>query len=200
VADPQPAQPALRPQDALVDGPQRCAGDACLFGGLPFAGVVQRSAGDLGEVQMGPQHPQRSASPLAAPGGGLDAVAQRGENLVRLVPGTQRPAGADRFRGAGPHPADVVQGPGLPGTQSNVPGVPPALVLGMQQQAGELVDGSAGAGHVAGDGRGDPVPVLGRALAVLAQDQASAVGCESAVTAGGVAAGEVAEKDQIRRG
>ncbi|MEW1640498.1 hypothetical protein [Streptomyces sp. NPDC091219] len=78
--------------------------------------------------------------------------------------------------------------------------MPPALVLGVQQQAGELVDGSAGAGHVAGDGRGDPVPVLGRALAVVPQGHGSAVSAEPAVTAGGVAAGEVPEKDQIRRG
>ncbi|WP_235614014.1 hypothetical protein [Streptomyces olivochromogenes] len=48
-----------------------------------------------------------------------------------------------------------------------------ALVLGVQQQPRQLVGGAAGAGRVAGDGRGDPVPVLGRALAVLAAVGAS---------------------------
>jgi hypothetical protein len=44
--------------------------------------------------------------------------------------------------------------------------VPTAFVLGVQQQSGELVDGAAEAGHMAGNGRGDPVTVLGRALTV----------------------------------
>jgi len=60
-----------------------------------------------------------------------------------------------------------------------------------------MVDSATDTGHVAGDGRGDPVPVLGRALAIGAQDQAWAVGGEPAVTAGGVAAGEVPEEDEI---
>ncbi|MER5910178.1 hypothetical protein ABT124_06650 [Streptomyces sp. NPDC001982] len=72
-----------------------------------------------------------------------------------------------------------------------------AFVLGVQQELRELVEGAAGAGHVAGDGRGDPVPVLGRALAIRTQDQALAVGGEPAIAAGGVAAGEIAERDQI---
>ncbi|MFF3877468.1 hypothetical protein [Streptomyces sp. NPDC001978] len=67
-----------------------------------------------------------------------------------------------------------------------------AFVLGVQQELRELVEGAAGAGHVAGDGRGDPVPVLGRALAIRTQDQALAVGGEPAI-----AAGEIAERDQI---
>ncbi|WP_150135127.1 hypothetical protein [Streptomyces hyaluromycini] len=70
-------------------------------------------------------------------------------------------------------------------------------MLGVQQELRELVEAATGAGDVAGDGRGDPVPVLGRALAVPAQDQGPPVGGESAVTAGGVTAGEVAEQDKI---
>lgn len=49
-----------------------------------------------------------------------------------------------------------------------MPCVPATLVLGVQLH--QLVDASAGAGHVAGDGRGDAVTVLARTLAVLAQD------------------------------
>lgn len=77
--------------------------------------------------------------------------------------------------------------------------MPSAFVVGVQQELRELVDGAAGTGHVAGDGRGDPVPVLGRALAVRAQDHAPAVGAEPAVTAHCIAAREVAEQDQIGR-
>ncbi|MER5348386.1 hypothetical protein ABT030_50845 [Streptomyces mirabilis] len=77
--------------------------------------------------------------------------------------------------------------------------MPSPFVLGVQQELRELVSGSAGASHVAGDGRGDPVPVLGRVLAVCAQDHAPAVGAEPAVTARRVAAREVAEQDEIGR-
>lgn len=65
-----------------------------------------------------------------------------------------------------------------------------------------MVDGAADTGHIAGDGRGDPVPVLGSALALRTQDQASAVGGELAVTTDGIAAGEVPEEEEIgcRRG
>lgn len=85
---------------------------------------------------------------------------------MRVVPGVRRHGGADRSCSAGTHPADVVQSAGLPGTRRDVPGVPTALVLGVRQQAGQLVGGAAGAGHMAGRGRGDPVTVLGRALTV----------------------------------
>ncbi|MFP1624073.1 hypothetical protein ACLB9X_02380 [Streptomyces sp. 5K101] len=44
-----------------------------------------------------------------------------------------------------------------------------ALVVGVQQQPDQLIDGSTGARDVAGDGRSDPVPVLGRALTVRAR-------------------------------
>jgi hypothetical protein len=70
----------------------------------------------------------------------------------------------------------------------------------VEQQPGQLIDGSADAGDVAGDGRGDPVPVLGRALPVLAQDHAPAVGAELAVASRRVAAGEVSEQDKVSRG
>ncbi|MEU1185928.1 hypothetical protein ABZ464_51625 [Streptomyces sp. NPDC005820] len=80
---------------------------------------------------------------------------------------------------------------------------PPAISAkfrcAVQQELRELVGAAAGAGDVAGDGRGDAVSVFGRALAVPAQDHGPPVGGESAVTAGGVAAGEVAEQDQIGR-
>ncbi|MEU9656417.1 hypothetical protein [Streptomyces chartreusis] len=75
--------------------------------------------------------------------------------------------------------------------------MPAAFVLGVQQELRQLVDAAAGAGDVAGDGRGDPVTVLGRALAVPAQDHGPLVGGEPAVTTGGVAAGEVPEEDEI---
>jgi hypothetical protein len=78
-----------------------------------------------------------------------------------------------------------------------VPGVPSALVIGVEQWSGQLVDGSAGAGNVAGDGRRDPVPTLGRGLTVCAKDQGLAVGGELAVTARRVAAGEVPEQNEI---
>lgn len=51
-----------------------------------------------------------------------------------------------------------------------MPGVPSALVLGVRQQLGQMVAGASGAGYVACDGRGDPVPVFGCALAIGAQD------------------------------
>lgn len=76
-----------------------------------------------------------------------------------------------------------------------MPGVPPAFVLRVQQELRQLVDGSAGARHMAGDGRGHPVPVLGRTLAISAQGQSPGVRGEATVTAGGVAAGEIAEQD-----
>jgi hypothetical protein len=50
---------------------------------------------------------------------------------------------------------------------------------------------------MAGDGRRDPVTVLGRAPVVPAQDQTAAIGTEPAVAARGVAAGEVAEQDEL---
>lgn len=148
---------------------------------------------------MGPQHAQCGPSPLAAPGCGLDPVPQRGENLVRLLTRIQDSRAGDRGRGAGPHPADVLQGTRLPGAQRNVPGVPTTLVVGVEQQLGQLVYGSAGAGDVAGDGRGDPVPVLGRALPVRPQDHGPGAGAEPAVTARRIAAGEVSEQNQISR-
>ncbi|MEU6603792.1 transposase family protein [Streptomyces shenzhenensis] len=99
--------------------------------GLPLTGVVQRAASDLGEAQVRPQHPQRGPAPLPAPRWRFDPVAECGEDLVRLVPGAQRPGVADRFQGAGPDPADVVQGAGLPGAQRDAAGVPSAFVLGV---------------------------------------------------------------------
>ncbi|MCX4810647.1 hypothetical protein OG601_08430 [Streptomyces sp. NBC_01239] len=69
----------------------------------------------------------------------------------------------------------------------------------MQQQLRQLVHASAGAGHVAGDGGGDPVTVLGRTLAVVTQDKGPAIGAEPAVTACRIEAGEVPEQDQISR-
>ncbi|MGW0945426.1 hypothetical protein ACWD4O_23165 [Streptomyces sp. NPDC002623] len=73
------------------------------------------------------------------------------------------------------------------------------VVLRVQQELGQLIDVAAGAGDVAGDSRGDPVTVLGRSLAVRAKDHGPPVGGESAVAAGGIAAGEVAKQDQIGR-
>lgn len=68
----------------------------------------------------------------------------------------------------------------LAGAQCDVPGVPATLVVGVQQQPGQLAEGTVGAGHMAGDGRRDPVTMLGCALAVLTQDQTAAIGAETA--------------------
>ncbi|WP_326584668.1 hypothetical protein OG889_40555 [Streptomyces sp. NBC_00481] len=75
--------------------------------------------------------------------------------------------------------------------------MPSVFVLGVQQELRELVDGSAGTGDVAGDGCRDPVPMLGRALTVRAQDQGPAVGSELGVTARRVTAGEVPNQNEI---
>lgn len=64
---------------------------------------------------------------------------------------------------------------------------------------GQMVAGASGAGYVACDGRGDPVPVFGCALAIGAQDNGRAAGVEPGVTAARVEAGEVAKQDQIGR-
>ncbi len=61
-----------------------------------------------------------------------------------------------------------------------------------------MVNGPADTGHMTGDGRGDPVPVLGRALVIGAQRHGPPVGGEPAATTGGVAAGEVSEEDETR--
>ncbi|WP_344409062.1 hypothetical protein [Streptomyces viridochromogenes] len=66
----------------------------------------------------------------------------------------------------------------------------------MHEQTCELVDRAPGAGNVAGDGRGNPVAVLGHALSTLAMNDPPAA-IELAVTAGRVTTGEVSEKDQI---
>lgn len=80
-----------------------------------------------------------------------------------------------------------------------MPGVPTTLVVGVEQQPGQLINGSAGAGDMAGDGRRDPVPVLGRTLTVRTQDHGLAVGSEPAVTARRIAAGEIPEQDKVSR-
>jgi hypothetical protein len=77
--------------------------------------------------------------------------------------------------------------------------VPSAFVLGVQQELRELVDAAAGAGDVAGDGRSDPVTVLGCALTVRAKNYAPAIGAEPAVASRRVAAGEVSEQDKASR-
>lgn len=197
MADSQTSQPASRFEDGLVDDPEGRAGDACLFCRLPLAGVVQRAACDLGEVQMRTQYPQRGPPTFPAPGRRLNPVTQRGKNFVRVLARLHESRAADRGRGAGPYPADVVQGVCLPRAQHDVPSVPSALVFGMQQQPRQLVDGAAGASDMAGDGRRDPVLVLGRVLTVRTQDQGPAVGGELAVTARRVAAGEVSEQNEI---
>ncbi|WP_233288694.1 hypothetical protein [Streptomyces calvus] len=77
--------------------------------------------------------------------------------------------------------------------------MPTTLMVGMKQQPGQLVDGSAGAGDVTGDGRRDPVPVLGRALTVRPQDHVPGIGAEPAVASRRVAAGEVSEQYKVSR-
>lgn len=148
---------------------------------------------------MCPQHPQRGPAPLPAPGRRLDPVPQRGQNLVRLLARLHDPRAGDRGRGAGPHPADVVQSTRLSGAHRDVPGVPTALMVGVEQQPAQLVDGSASAGDVASDGCRDPVPMLGRALTVLAQDHGPGVRAESAVASRRIPAGEVSEQNQVGR-
>ncbi|WP_329524265.1 hypothetical protein OG983_23440 [Streptomyces jietaisiensis] len=78
--------------------------------------------------------------------------------------------------------------------------MPTTLMVRVEQQLAQLIDGSASAGDVAGDGRRDPVPVLGRALTVFAQDHGSGVGAEPAVAARRVTAGEVSEQDKVSGG
>ncbi|MFJ6392845.1 hypothetical protein ACIQJT_35200 [Streptomyces sp. NPDC091972] len=77
--------------------------------------------------------------------------------------------------------------------------MPSAFVLRVQQELRELVDGAVGTSHVAGDGCGDPVTVLGRALVVRAQDDAPAVGAQPAVAPRRLAAGEIAKQSQVSR-
>ncbi|MFE2068844.1 hypothetical protein ACFXDH_41835 [Streptomyces sp. NPDC059467] len=57
------------------------------------------------------------------------------------------------------------------------------LVIGMQQQLGQLLDVSVSAGHMAGDRRGDPMPVFRHALTISAREHRAMVGTEPAVAA-----------------
>lgn len=91
----------------------------------------------------------------------------------------------------------LVQGTCLPGAQRDVPACRPPSWSGVEQKSGQLVDGSAGAGNAAGDDRRNPVPVLGRAVTVRAQDQGPTVGGGLAVTARRIATGEVPEQNEI---
>ena len=116
---------------------------------------------------------------------------------MHLVTGLQQPGAADFCLGAGPHLADVVQGTRLPGAHRDTAGVPAALVLRVQQQPDQLLNGAAGARDVAGDSGRDPVPVLDRTLPVTAPDHAPAVQAEPALTTGRIAAGEIAEQEEI---
>ncbi|MGW4490557.1 hypothetical protein [Streptomyces sp. NPDC004376] len=68
----------------------------------------------------------------------------------------------------------------------------------MHEQVCQLIDGASDAGDVTGDGRGDPVAVLGHPLPICALDDPSVV-VEPAVAARCVSASEVSEKDQISR-
>ncbi|WP_460088357.1 hypothetical protein [Streptomyces variabilis] len=77
--------------------------------------------------------------------------------------------------------------------------MPAALVIRVHEQVCQLVDGAPDAGDVTGDGRGDPVAVLGHPLPIVAMDDQSAV-IELAVATGRVSAGEVSEKNQISGG
>ncbi|MDX2696773.1 hypothetical protein Sipo8835_03860 [Streptomyces ipomoeae] len=74
--------------------------------------------------------------------------------------------------------------------------MPAALVIRVHEQVCQLVDGAPGAGDVTGDGRGDPVAVLGHTLPIFAMDNPSAV-IELAVATRRIPAGEVSEKNQI---
>lgn len=76
-------------------------------------------------------------------------------------------------------------------------GVPATLVVGVQQQPGQLVDAAAGPGDMAGDRRRDPVPVLGCARPVGAHGHGAAVGAEPAVAACRVPADEIPEQDEL---
>ncbi|WP_052434859.1 hypothetical protein [Streptacidiphilus melanogenes] len=198
MADPQAAQPSAGLENRLVGVVQGLPGYSGLLGGLPLAGGVEAAAGGLGEVEVGPQHAQCGAAALAAPRSGLDPLPQSGKVLVRAVTGADAHGGGDLRAGAGPDPLDVGAGAGLTGAQLDDLGVPAALVVRVQQQPGQLICIAAGAGHVAGDGRGDPVAVLRNALTVLTADQ-GAPGVPPRVAAGRVAAGEVPQQDQVDR-
>lgn len=80
-----------------------------------------------------------------------------------------------------------------------MPSVPAPLVVGVQQEPGQLVDGAAGPGDMAGDRRRDAVPVPGRALPVPPHDHGVAVGAKPAVAARRIAAGEIPEQDELGR-
>ncbi|WP_306967435.1 hypothetical protein [Streptomyces afghaniensis] len=69
-----------------------------------------------------------------------------------------------------------------------------ALVIRVHEQVCQLVDGAPDAGDVTGDGRSDPVAVLGHPLPIFAVDDPSAV-IELAVATRRVPAGEVTEKN-----
>lgn len=194
--DAKPAQPSIRPQNGLVGVPEGLSGDSGLLSGLALARSVQTAAGALGKVEMRAQHPQGGASSFPTPWGDLDPVAEGCEDFVGVLAGFNPRRGADSCAGAVPDPVKVCQGACLPRAQSDGPRVAAALVIRVQEQTSQLVHRAPAACEVAGDGGGDAVAVLGQALPVLARDDPSLT-VEPAVVPHGVAAGEIAEEDEI---
>ncbi|WP_307130057.1 hypothetical protein [Streptomyces aurantiacus] len=77
--------------------------------------------------------------------------------------------------------------------------MPATLVIRVHEQVRQLIDSAADAGDMAGDSRGDPMAVLRQALPEHPRDDLS-LSAESAVAPCGIAAGEIAEKDEISGG
>ncbi|MFK4184303.1 hypothetical protein ACI2L4_09815 [Streptomyces sparsogenes] len=77
--------------------------------------------------------------------------------------------------------------------------MPTTSMVGVHQQVRELRERSPGAGDVAGDGRCDPVTVLGCSLAVLTEFEGTALLAQFRVAAYGVPAGKVPVHDEVSR-
>ncbi|WP_258876673.1 hypothetical protein [Streptomyces sp. 2221.1] len=157
---------------------------------------MQTAASGLAEVEMSEKHSQGGASSLPTPRGDLYTGAKGCEILVGVLAGANLNSAVDRCAGAVPDSTDVREGACLPRAQRDVLRVLATLVIRVHQQLRQLVDSATDPGDVAGDGRGDPMAVLGHALPIFAKDHPS-VTIELAVAARRVPAGEVSEKDQI---
>ncbi|MBX7549165.1 hypothetical protein K1Y78_14220 [Streptomyces sp. tea 10] len=101
---------------------------------------------------------------------------------MSILPGLNGRGVADGCTSAVPDPADVPDGACLPAAQRD-----------------QLINGAAGTGNVTGDGRSDPVAMLGNPLPIVAPDGLPPA-VELGVAAYRGAAAEVSEKDQISGG
>jgi hypothetical protein len=89
---------------------------------------------------------------------------------VGILPGLNGRGVADGCTGVVPDPADVPDVACLPAAQRDVLRMPAAFVIRTHEQRDQLINGAASTGNVTGDGRSDPVAMLGNPLPIVAPD------------------------------